>query len=206
MYTRLDDRALWYCLWMSSYNRYDVVVMVCSVQRYLYLLISKHHVNPDSAGSYLRNVECRPEIRHLWELYIHLLHNQHYSWGVVVLWRYLLVRTIYGLLLILGGGWCFPFPVKSVSYGTPLSLCLKIQPWVKSQSQLPLHMVLCWSCCRGNITPVPLFSTFTLVFGNCQGYSSLWKPIHHNNRLIGHNGKGEPTMPLSVSVRKIVCL
>lgn len=49
--------------------------------------------------------------------------------GVVVLWHHLVVRTMYCLLPvaesnILGGGWCFPFHVKPVSYGRLLCLCV----------------------------------------------------------------------------------
>lgn len=123
-----------------------------------------------------------------------------------MLWLHLVVRTTYCLLPVgessmLGGGWCFPFHVKLVSHRRLHSVSAsKITAVSKSQSQLPLHMLLCvYSCCHRNVSQVPPF------FHIYRGKIAYGNTTSHNNGLTEHEGKGEPSVSAASLANKGRC-
>lgn len=95
---------------------------------------------------------------------------------VVKLWHHLLVRSVIAFWKV-GTRWrSFSTSDRSVMGDSPTPVSKNIQ---LSQGAVVL---LCWSCCHGNIThltqvsPFFFFPHLLVVFGKHQGYRSLWKP------------------------------
>ncbi len=69
----------------------------------------------------------------------------------------------------------------------------------KSQSQLPLHMVLCvWSCCHRNITQVPLFPHLLWHLKTVVGTITYGNTTCHDDGFQNTGEKGNLQYLLSV--------